>query len=90
MKLQPVSVIKAELGIEKGGAIEKFFTNTCYRYMDKFVPMDNGDLRTNVEIGTDYITYESPYAEYQYYGMRADGTHKVVNYTTPRNRNILG
>lgn len=90
MKLQPISTIKAELGIDKGGEIEKFFTYTCYRYMDEFVPMDFGDLRRNVDIGSDYITYESPYAEYQYYGVRADGTHKVVNYTTPRNRNVLG
>lgn len=90
MKLQPVSTIKAELQIEKGGAVEKFFTETCYRYMDDFVPMDEGNLRTTVDIGSDYITYESPYAEYQYYGQRADGTHKVMNYTTPRNRNILG
>ena len=51
--------------------------------MDKYVPMDNGDLRTTISVKSDSITYESPYARYQYYGVREDGTHKVKNYTTP-------
>lgn len=83
VKLKPTSTIKARLGIEPNGRVQKFFTNTCYKHMDKYVPMDNGDLRTIVDIQPDSITYESPYAEYQYYGMRKDGTHVIKNYTTP-------
>jgi hypothetical protein len=83
IKIKPTSEIKARLGIEPNGRVQKFFTNTCYKHMDKYVPMDNGDLRTIVDIQPDSITYESPYAEYQYYGMRKDGTHVVKNYTTP-------
>ena len=83
VKLQPTSVIKAHLGIDPNGRVQKFFTNTCYKHMDKYVPKDNGDLRTNVDIQSNSITYESPYAEYQYYGIRNDGTHIVQNYTTP-------
>lgn len=83
VKLKPTSEIKAHLGIEPNGRVQKFFTNTCYKHMDKYVPQDNGDLRTIVDIQPDNITYESPYAEYQYYGMRKDGTHVVKNYTTP-------
>jgi hypothetical protein len=83
VKMQPTSVIKARLGLEPNGRVQKFFTNTCYKHMDKYVPMDNGDLRTNVDIQPDSITYESPYARYQYYGVREDGTHEVKNYTTP-------
>ena len=83
VKMKPTSVIKARLGIEPNGRVQKFFTNTCYKHMDKYVPMDNGDLRTNVDIQPDSITYESPYARYQYYGVREDGTHEVKNYTTP-------
>ena len=51
--------------------------------MDKYVPMDVGNLRTIVDIQANSITYESPYARYQYYGIREDGTHKVRHYTTP-------
>ncbi|MBR2245672.1 MAG: capsid protein [Clostridia bacterium] len=83
VKMQPTSVIKARLGLEPNGKVQKFFTNTCYKHMDKYVPMDNGDLRTNVDIQPNSITYESPYARYQYYGVREDGTHEVKNYTTP-------
>ena len=83
VKMQPTSVIKANLGIEPNGKVQKFFTNTCYRYMDKYVPKDNGILRENVTIDSNSITYEQPYAGYQYYGERKDGSHKVTNYTTP-------
>lgn len=83
VKMQPTSVIKAHLGIEPNGRVQKFFTNTCYKHMDKYVPMDNGDLRTIVDIQPDSITYEQEYARYQYYGVREDGTHQVKNYTTP-------
>lgn len=82
VKIQPVSVIKANLGIEPNGRVQKFFTETCYRHMDKYVPMDEGNLRTNVSIANNSITYESPYARYQYYGVREDGSHHVQNYTT--------
>ena len=83
VKMQPTSIIKARLGIEPNGRVQKFFTNTCYKHMDKYVPKDEGNLRTIVDIQPNSITYESPYARYQYYGEREDGSHKVINYTTP-------
>ena len=83
VNLKPVSQIKARLGIEPNGRVQKFFTNTCYKHMDKYVPMDIGNLRINVDIQADSITYESPYARYQYYGEREDGSKPVKNYTTP-------
>ena len=36
-----------------------------------------------MSIDGTYITYEMPYAKYQYYGEREDGSHKVTHYTTP-------
>lgn len=81
VKMQPTSVIKANLGIEPNGKVQKFFTNTCYRYMDKYVPMDTGILRENVTLTTNTITYEQPYAHAQYVGI-VNG-HAVQNYTTP-------
>lgn len=81
--MKPTSVIKTDLGIQPNGPVQQFFTNTCYKHMDKYVPMDEGNLRTIVDIQSDKIIYESPYAKYQYYGVREDGTHKVMNYTTP-------
>ena len=83
VKLKPTSQIKARLGVEPNGRVQKFFTNTCYKHMDKYVSMRDGNLRTVVDIQSDSITYESPYAKYQYYGMREDGSRPVSNYTTP-------
>lgn len=79
MKMKRISTIKARLGIDVGGRVQRFFTDTCYRYMDKYVPMDTGMLRSNVDKGTDYITYESPYAHAQYVGFTRS---EVKNYTT--------
>jgi len=81
MKLKPISEIHASLGIEPNGPVQKFFTDTCYRYMDKYVPKDIGNLRDIVEKGANYITYQSPYAHAQYVGV-VNGS-PVVNYTTP-------
>lgn len=79
MKLQPISQIKARLGIEPDGRVQRFFTDTCAKRMDKYVPMDTGALRTNVTKTADTITYESPYAHAQYVGYT---TGPVKNYTT--------
>ena len=86
--LEPISKIKANLGIQPNGEVQKFFTNTCYKHMDKYVPKDTGILRRTVRLDADSITYESPYAHAQYVGI-VHGT-AVRNYTTPRNRIILG
>lgn len=82
VKMQPVSVIKANLGIEPNGRVQKFFQNTCYKHMDKYVPADQYDLRTNVDLSNPkQIVYESPYAHAQYIGI-VNGS-EVKNYTTP-------
>lgn len=74
--------IKKKLKIDDNGPAQAFLTETCYKHMDKYVPMDLGNLRTIVDIQTNTITYESPYASYQYYGKRKDSSHKVKHYTT--------
>ena len=84
VRIEPTSVIKTKLGIEPNGRVQRFFQNTCYKRMDKYVPKDIGNLRTIVDLSNpNYIVYEMPYARYQYYGIREDGTHQVHNYTTP-------
>lgn len=84
VKLKPTSQIIARLGLEPNGRVQKFFQNTCYKHMDKYVPKDEGNLRINVDLSDPTkIIYQSPYAEYQYYGIRNDGTRPVQNYTTP-------
>lgn len=83
VKMKPTSLIKAQLGFAPNGPARWFFANECYKAMDRFVPMDKGSLRTIVDVNSETITYEMPYARYQFYGIREDKTHKVKNYTTP-------
>lgn len=83
VELNSIDKIQKKLGIEPNGEVQSFLTNTCRIHMDKYVPMDTGALRTNIYETSSSITYESPYATYQYYGERNDGTHVVRNYTTP-------
>lgn len=81
VKMQPTSVIKANLGIEPNGRVQSYFTERCYTHMDKYVPMDTGDLRRVHTLTSDTITYEQPYAHAQYVGIVNGG--EVKNYTTP-------
>ena len=78
MKMKPISQIKADLGINPGGRVQRFFTDTCYKHMDKYVQKDIGNLRDIVDKGVDYITYEVPYAHYQYVNQFPED-----HYTTP-------
>lgn len=70
MKLKPISEIKTRLGIEPNGKVQKFLTQTCYKHMDKYVPKEDGALLENVLLKNDSITYQSPYAHYQYVGKK--------------------
>lgn len=83
VRIDSLDTIVKKLKWDESGEARAFLTETCYKAMDKYVPKRNGDLRTVVDLRTNSITYQSPYAEYQYYGERADGSHQVQNYTTP-------
>lgn len=87
MKMNPVSTIKMRLGIEPDGRVQKFFTDRCAERMDKYVPKETGLLRQTISKTKNSITYEQPYAYSQYIGFTKG---PVRNYTTPRNRSLLG
>lgn len=82
VKLQPTSKIKTQLGINPDGRVQKFFTNTCAKHMDKYVPFSEGNLADYYIEGNNKIVYDQLYARYQYYGIRNDGTHQI----NPANR----
>lgn len=81
VKMQPTSVIKVNLGLEKGGRVEKFATQTCAIHMDKYVPYDEGYL-ADYRIEDNKVIYQQPYAQYQYYGISKSG--KPLNYSTDK------
>jgi len=82
MPLNPVGEIRASLGLEVNGRTQKFFVDTCAKHMDKYVPMDTGELARTITKGPDYITYEMPYAHYQYRGISNAGN--PLNYSTEK------
>lgn len=84
MKMKPISQIKADLGINPGGRVQKIFTDTCRKHMDKYIPMDTGNLAGTWDMGVDYITYEQEYAHYQYKGISKSG--KPLNYSTEKHQ----
>ena len=87
MRMEPISTIHAQLGIEPNGRVQRFFTDTCARHMNKYIPKDTGMLRQVIRKTANSITYESPYAHAQYVGFTKG---PVRNYTTPRYWTILG
>lgn len=86
--MQPISTIKARLGINPNGKIQKFFTATCAKYMDKYVPMRDGNL-ADYYIEGNNVVYDQPYAKYQYRGMREDGTHAINEANRDRSKHPL-
>lgn len=81
VKLKPTSVIKARLGLEPNGRVQKFFTHSCRLHMNKYLPFDTGTLATTVDEQPNAVIYEQPYAKVVYYGVR-DG--KELNYQTDK------
>lgn len=77
IKFRPKKIVLQNHGLEEGGKVHAFFTETCARYMDKYVPYDEGTLASTVEVGKKTITYTQPYAEYQYRGERNDGSREI-------------
>lgn len=82
VEIKPTSQIKARLGIEPNGRVIRYLTSECAKKMTKYVPKREGILRL-YKIEGNKIIYEQEYAEYQYYGIRKDGTRRVQHYTTP-------
>ena len=68
-KMKPVSTIKARLGVNPSGVVQRQLVHTCAIHMDKYVPNRDGDLATSVEEGPNYIKYNTPYAHYMYEGI---------------------
>ena len=91
VKMKPTSEIKARLGIDPNGRVQKFFTHTCRIHIDKYVPYSDGNLAETVREDTKHIRYLSPYAHYMYEGkvmgpnvpIKRKGTDEIVAWYSP-------
>ena len=52
--------------------------NAFARYMEPYVPMDEGMLAHNIEITPEYVGYNSPYAHYQYTGLVYGPNYPII------------
>lgn len=76
--IKPTSVIVARLKLQEGGPAHAFFTATCAKAMDKYVPWNTGALAETVikngeptsNVTANSITYAQNYAKVVYYGVR--------------------
>lgn len=69
IKMNSTNKIIKDHGLDKDGRVVRFLRDTADRFMNPFIPMDNGDLRRlKTYPNNNEIKYTSPHAKYQYYG----------------------
>ena len=69
VKMNSISKIIKDHGLDNNGRITKFFRDDADRLMNPYIPFDTGMLRRNKTYpNNNSIKYTSPYAKYQYYG----------------------
>lgn len=80
----PQIMAKVEAGRQ---SMVEAVTEAVVEYSNDFIPKAEGILRDNGKISSrpedGKAIWNTPYAAYQWYGVRKDGTHEVKNYTTP-------
>ena len=60
-------------GMQENGDTQLFLANTCFRRMQKYVPLDTGALSTTATIKPHKVIYEMPYAHKQYTTNKGKG-----------------
>lgn len=86
VELKNFDEIIKDYGLEENGPAQYYFAGRCRARMNaRYVPEDTGVLHdTSLVDSTDCaIIYYQPYAGYQYYGQRKDGTHEITHWSKP-------
>lgn len=72
LKMGSVQKILARHNVQKGGLVQRYIDSEVIRQCEPYVPFDNGILTASAStatvIGSGLVTYNTPYAHYQYYG----------------------
>lgn len=67
IKMDSTNKILAKRKLQQGGEAQIYFTKQCAKWMNNYVPFDTGRLKDmSVEIGNDFVKYNTPYAKKQY------------------------
>lgn len=77
IKINDANKILKDHGLNQDGRVMQYLTTTADRLMNPFVPMQNGVLRRlKTYPSASKIKYISPYAHYQYKGLKAKGASR--------------
>lgn len=69
LKLNPVSKILKDHGVDKSGRVIKFTRDTVERLSNSYIPFQGGDLRRlKTHPSNHEVKYTSLYAKYHYHG----------------------
>ncbi len=78
----PKSIIEKR-GLTAGGAVQKLIDKEVLKRCEPYVPKMSGALiksgESSTKIGSGKVTYNTPYAAYQYYGVSAKGKSLKYN-----------
>lgn len=77
IKINDANKILKNHGLNEDGRVMQYLTTTADRLMNPFVPRQNGVLRRlKTYPSPTKIKYISPYAHYQYKGLKAKGASR--------------
>lgn len=79
INIDPTDKILLKRNLNKNGKAQKFLTSEVKRLSDSYVPFRQGNLKREVRLEPNKITYTQPYAKQQYYenkGLGKDGISK--------------
>lgn len=74
-KIKPTPQIIKELGLQKGGKVQRFIDTEVVRLCDKYTPMRTGMLKKAIGtvFGSGKVKYHTPYAAINYYFNQGKG-----------------
>ncbi|MCM1024414.1 MAG: minor capsid protein [Prevotella sp.] len=74
--IEAPSKIIRELGLQKGGKVQRYTDTAVVRHCDKYVPMRTGILKkaNGTVYGSGKVKYNTPYAAENYYRNKGRGS----------------
>lgn len=74
IRMDSVDAILSRRRMQQGGPAQIFFTKECAKEMNNFAPLKTGRLKDmSVELGVDFVAYDTPYARRQFYTNAGNG-----------------
>lgn len=74
IQMDPTQKILMKRALNKNGKAQVFFTKEVAKNCNNYVPFKTGRLKDmSIELKTDKIAYNTPYARRQYYSNKGNG-----------------